>query len=65
MSTAEKLKQAIDSRGIKYSFIAQKAGIPLNSLSRSLIGKRRLQADEPISVCHAIGVDLKDVLETA
>ena len=46
MNTSEKLKRAIDDRGIRYSFIAKKTGININSLSRSLIGKRRLQADE-------------------
>lgn len=65
MNTSEKLKRAIDDRGIKYSFIAKKTGININSLSRSLIGKRRLQADELLSICQAIGIDLKDIQETA
>jgi len=63
MHVAEKLKKIIDERGIKYTFIAKKTGIPSNCLSRTLLGKRRLPADEMISICNVIGIDMKDIQE--
>ncbi len=62
MKAAEKLKQLIDGRGITYTFISGKTGIPVNSISRSLNGKRRLPADEMIAICEATGIDLYEII---
>lgn len=63
MRAFEKLKQLIDDKGITYTFISNKTGIPVNTISRSLSGKRKLPADEMISICKATGIDLSDFAE--
>ncbi len=60
MTAAERMKKLVESRGISYTFTSEKTGIPVNSISRSLLGKRRFPADEMILICNAIGVDLGD-----
>jgi len=60
MTVAEQMKNLVESRGITYTFISEKTGIPVNSISRSFLGKRRFPADELILICNAIGVDLGD-----
>lgn len=57
MSAATRLKQLVDGRGIRYTFIADKTGIPLNSISRTFLGKRKLTADEMFSICEATGIE--------
>lgn len=61
MSAAMTLKQLVDERGIKYKFLANETGIPLNVISQMFLGKRRLLADEMISICVAAGLDLNDM----
>lgn len=63
MRAFERLKQLIDDKGITYTFISNKTGIPVNTISRSLSGKRKLPADEMISICKATGIDLNDFVE--
>ena len=60
LTAAERMKNIVESRGISFTFISEKTGIPVNSISRSFSGKRRFPADEMILICHAIGVDLSD-----
>ena len=57
---ASRLKDLIDEKGVTYTFISEKTGIPIDALSRSFRGKRRLPADEMIAICKAINVDLRD-----
>lgn len=43
--TAEKLRDAIDGRGIKQKFIAEKVGISETALSMMLSGKQTIDVD--------------------
>lgn len=52
----EKIKMYLDSNGIKYKSVAEKAGIAYAAFSMVMTGKRRLQADEYFRVCEALGV---------
>lgn len=61
MSVAEQLKHLVDARGVSYTFISEKTGIPVNTISRSFLGKRRLPADEMLAICCAVGIDLNDI----
>ena len=61
MAVAEKIKKLIDGKGVTYTFISEKTGIPIDAISRSMLGKRRLPADEMISICNAVGIDLKEL----
>lgn len=58
MSVAEKLKKYLDERGIRTSFVAEKAGMNAELLQRSLNGNRKLTADEFASICFVLGLDL-------
>lgn len=60
LTAAERMKEIVESRGISFTFISEKTGIPINSISRSFLGKRRFPADEMILICRAIGIDLGD-----
>ncbi len=65
MTAAERIKEIVEAKGVSYTFIAEKTGIPVNAISRSFLGKRRLPADEMIAICGVIGVDLGDFLKVA
>ena len=58
---AQKMKLLIEQKGITYTFISEKTGIPVDALSKSFLGKRRLPADEMISICREVGIDLSDL----
>ena len=61
MTVAQKMKLLIEQKGITYTFISEKTGIPVDALSKSFLGKRRLPADEMISICREVGIDLSDL----
>lgn len=61
MSVAEKIKNLIDGKGVTYTFISEKTGIPIDAISRSMLGKRRLPADEMLMICNAVGIDLNEL----
>lgn len=54
MTVAQKMKLLIEQKGITYTFISEKTGIPVDALSKSFLGKRRLPADEMISICREV-----------
>ena len=60
MDAARKLKALVDEKGVTYTFISEKTGIPVDSISRSFRGKRKLPADELVDICQVVGVDLGD-----
>ena len=41
-----KIKEYLDEKGIKYSYLSKKSGIPMNLLSPTLNGKRKLSVEE-------------------
>lgn len=53
----KKIKKYLDENGIKYSFVAEKIGMPMNMFSPLLSGKRKMSAEEYLLICNAIGVD--------
>lgn len=62
MNVAHKVKDLIDGKGITYTFISSKTGIPVDAISKSLLGKRRLSADELVAICKETHIDLADIL---
>lgn len=60
----ERIKRYIDEKGIKYSRISEKTGIPMNILSPMLNGKRRIETTEYFRICDALGVALDEFKET-
>lgn len=60
MTPEQWLSEQINSKGIKQSFIAERAGVPkftTQKLSLSLTGRRNIQVHEFIAVCRVIGVN--------
>lgn len=53
----KKIKKYLDENGIKYSYVADKIGMPMNMFSPLLNGKRKMTAEEYLLICKAIGVD--------
>jgi len=62
MFVANTLKQLIENKGITYTFISAKTGMSVDAISKSLLGKRRLAADEMIAICQATSISLNDLL---
>ena len=65
MLVAERIKKLLDAKGVTYTFVSEKTEIPVDAISKSLLGKRRLPADEMIAICKAVGIDLKELQDTA
>lgn len=51
------IKSYLDENGIKYSFVAEEAGIPANVFSSILNGKRKIVAEEYFTICFILKVD--------
>ena len=47
-----RIKDYLDEKGIKYSFISGKTGIPMNILSPMLNEKREIKAVEYFEICN-------------
>lgn len=54
----KRLKQEIDSRGIKTKFIANEIGISPNYLGQVLNGSRKLSTDVAVKASQVLGVPL-------
>lgn len=50
------IKKYLDENGIKYSFLSEKIGMPMNMLSPLLNGKRKMSAEEYFTICSALNV---------
>lgn len=51
-----KVKEYLDENGIKYSFLSEKVGIPMNVLSPLLNGKRKMSVEEYFTICEALNL---------
>ena len=49
-----KVKKYLDENGIKYSYLSEKAGIPINMLSPTLNGKRKMSVEEYFRICEQL-----------
>lgn len=54
----EKIKAYIIERGLKIGAVAEKVGIPMNTFSAMMNGKRKITAEEYFAICVALGVPL-------
>lgn len=57
MKVYERLNKYIKDNGIKQTFIAEKTGIPENTLSMILTGKTKLDADRLEIILLALDLD--------
>ena len=61
MKAAERIRQIVDERGIKYTAISQSTQIPVDAISKSFLGKRKLLADEMLAICNFLHLDIADL----
>jgi len=54
----QKIKSFAEEKGLKFSTIADRAGIPTNTFSAMINGKRRITAEEYFSICEALEVSV-------
>jgi len=62
MRVYEKIKKYMEDNGIKQNYVSEKSGIPENTLSMILNGKRNLSADESVLIFKALGVTPNDII---
>ena len=62
MNVGLKIRNFIDERHIKQTWLSEKTGIPTDKLSLSLKGRRRLTFEEYESICWALGVGVDKFL---
>lgn len=65
MKVAERIRQIVDDRGIKYTAISQATNIPVDAVSKSFLGKRKLLADEMLAICNYLKLDMNDLISKA
>lgn len=53
---AARIKEYLKRNGIKGSFLADKIGVPRNTISSILNGKRKITAEEYFQICKALRV---------
>nr|WP_296955819.1 helix-turn-helix transcriptional regulator [uncultured Mediterraneibacter sp.] len=53
-----KIKEYLDQHGVKYSYLSRLTGIPMNLLSLTLNGKRRMSVEEYFTICKALDVSV-------
>lgn len=57
MNIVDKLNRYINQNGIKNTYIAQKTGLTIETISDILNGERRILADEFLLICTALDID--------
>ena len=60
MRGTEKMKMYIRKSGMKQKDVANLAGMDPKTLSLIMTGRRELKADEFISLCRVLKLDIKD-----
>ena len=63
MQVYEKVREYIDSNGLKQKAVAEKAGIPNGTFNAILNGKRTLYADDLRAICLALNVSPEVFIE--
>lgn len=57
------IKEYITKNGIKQNFIAEQTGIPAPIFNLILNNKRRIDVNEYIKICEAIGVKFSEFIK--
>lgn len=53
------IKKYLEDNGIKQIFVSEKTGIPASILNMMLNDNRKIEANEYMRICDAIGVPLE------
>lgn len=57
MKVYQKINKYLSENGIKQKYISERTGIPENTLSMILNGKRKMDADEFVEIVISLGTD--------
>ena len=52
MKVAQRLRQYIDAHGMRYNFVAERAGISEKKFSAILTERQRISADDLVAICE-------------
>lgn len=63
MSVAARIKKYLADNGIKQTFVAEKAGIKVNSFNSIMNGNVRLSVENMEKICKALNVPVDFFLE--
>lgn len=63
MLVYEKVRQYIDSKGIRQSFVAEKCGISATTFNAMMNGKRKMYAEDLRMICYALEVSPEEFIE--
>lgn len=57
MSINQQIKEIVESKGIKQSYICQKTGMTPDAVSRILNGARKITGEELLLLCDLLDID--------
>lgn len=60
-----RLKEIVESRGIKQVYICEKTGWSADTVSRILNGTRKITGEELLTLCDLFDVDPRNLRKTA
>lgn len=60
-----RLKEIIESRGIKQSYISEQIGMTTDAISRILNGTRKITGEELLNICDLLDIDPRSLRKTA
>lgn len=63
MSINEKLRKYIESNGLKFNFVAEKASIPEKKFYRLINSQNKISAEDFGKICKGLDVDPSIFLE--
>ena len=63
MTIGEKIKAYANSKGIKNTYLAEKAGVTDSKMSRILNGEREINVIEYYCICQALDVSMEYFVE--
>lgn len=55
----KRIKSYISETGLKFNSVSEKIGVPMNTFSAMMNGKRKITAEEYFSICKALGVPVE------
>ncbi|GHV33523.1 hypothetical protein FACS18949_07700 [Clostridia bacterium] len=61
----KRINERIRERGMKLVVVAERSNISCDLLGRTLVGKRRLKADEFVALCRVLELTLSDFRNSA
>lgn len=65
MNINAKLKEIVDKRGLKQTYICEKTGMTSDCVSRILSSTRKITAEEFLLICDVLDIDANEFRKSA